>query len=572
MAGMRRVTASMRAMVCSARAWALTPGVLVTVTPRALQAARSTLSVPAPQIEIRRSLGQAASTRAVKRAWARMLTTTPASPMRSIRVASWSAPRSVNTRTWPIFISGASATEPVSAGGKSSGTTFFTAGSLGIGLVIVCIAGEARVVAEPGGIEQREVHRGLAVHDPLGHHAAGHGGMLEAVAAEADSKEEPLHAGGGADDGVIVGRERPQPRPAARDFGALEQGQAMHGLGHGLVELAPVHRHLLVLADVLDVAGAQQHLLHLLAKVEAAGLIVGERHRPGQLGKRLREEDVATAGKDRHRDAGQPAHPRGRGTGGVDDYRRGDLTLGCAHAAHFAAGYVDGRHLDAFHDAGAQLAGPLREALGHLGGAGEAVLRAPDGGDQVVHAQRGHDGLRFFRRDDAHVDAQAPLERDARLEAAQVLFVRDQEEIADLLEARVDAELLREILEHAEALEREADLRLGRELGADAARGLAGGAAADCLALEDDDVTLATPGQVIGDAAADHAAADDDHACCLWLIHGSDRPRHASAFQQRVVNAPWRAGIADQLQLGHLASELVEEAVVGLAPEGQHHG
>jgi hypothetical protein len=88
MAGMRRVTASMRAMVCSARAWALTPGVLVTVTPRALHAARSTLSVPAPQMEIRRSLGQAASTRSVKRAWARMLTTTSASPMRSIRFDS----------------------------------------------------------------------------------------------------------------------------------------------------------------------------------------------------------------------------------------------------------------------------------------------------------------------------------------------------------------------------------------------------------------------------------------------------------------------------------------------------
>jgi hypothetical protein len=75
-------------MVCSASAFALTPGVLVTVTPRALQATRSTLSVPAPQIEIRRSLGQAASTRSVKRAWARMFRTASASPMRSIRVAS----------------------------------------------------------------------------------------------------------------------------------------------------------------------------------------------------------------------------------------------------------------------------------------------------------------------------------------------------------------------------------------------------------------------------------------------------------------------------------------------------
>src|SRR5882724_11528363 len=488
MAGRRRVTASMRAMVCSARAWALTPGVLVTVTPRALHAARSTLSVPAPQMEIRRSLGQAASTRSVKRAWARMLTTTSASPMRSIRVDSPSAPRSVNTRTCPIFFSGASATEPVNAGGKSSGTTIFTAGSLGIGLVLVSIAGEARVVTEPGGIEQREVHRGFAVQYPLGHHAAGHGGMLEAVAAEADGEEEALHAGGGAKNGVVVGGERTQARPAARDLRALEHGQTMHGLGHGLVELAPVHGHDLVLADVLDVAGAQQHLFHLLAEVEAAGLIVGQRHGAGQLGKQLREEDVATTGEDGQGDAGQSAHPRGGGAGRVDDHGRGDLALRGAHTAHLAAGHVDGRHLHAFHDAGAQLAGPLGEALGHLGGAGQAVLGTPHGGDQVVHVQGGHDGLGFLGRDDAHVDAEALLQRDARLEGAQVLLVGDEEEIADLLEAGVDAELLREVLEHAEALEGEADFRLRRELGADAARGFAGGAAAYGLALEDDDV------------------------------------------------------------------------------------
>src|SRR6266540_1384057 len=63
--------------------------------------------------------GQAASTRSVKRACARMLKATSASPMRSIRVCSWSAPRRVNTRTWPSVFSGASATEPVRAGRKS---------------------------------------------------------------------------------------------------------------------------------------------------------------------------------------------------------------------------------------------------------------------------------------------------------------------------------------------------------------------------------------------------------------------------------------------------------------------
>jgi hypothetical protein len=45
------------------------------VMPRALQAARFTLSLPAPQMEIGCSVGPPTSTRSVDRAWARMLTT-----------------------------------------------------------------------------------------------------------------------------------------------------------------------------------------------------------------------------------------------------------------------------------------------------------------------------------------------------------------------------------------------------------------------------------------------------------------------------------------------------------------
>ena len=59
-----------------------------------------------------------------------------------------------------------------------------------------------------------------------------------------------------------------------------------------------------------------------------------------------------------------------------------------------------------------------------------------------------------------------------------------------------------EILQHLQALERETDLRLGGELGADPSRGLAGGTAAHRLALEHDHVTHVPAGQVVGDAAS----------------------------------------------------------------------
>src|SRR5207245_207082 len=120
----------------------------------------------------------------------------------------------------------------------------------------------------------------------------------------------------------------------------------------------------------------------------------------------------------------------------------------------------------------------------------------------------------------AYVDAEAALQGNARLEAPQGLLVRDEEEIADLLEAGIDAELFREVLEHAEALEGEADLRLRGELRADAAGGFAGRPAAHCFALEHDHVPLAAAGEVVGDAAAHHAAADDDDAGGLGLGHG----------------------------------------------------
>src|SRR6267142_1188315 len=54
--------------------------------------------------------------------------------------------------------------------------------------------------------------------------------------------------------------------------------------------------------------------------------------------------------------------------------------------------------------------------------------------------------------------------------------------------------------------------------------------------------------------------------------HGSDRPGHAGAFEEGVVDAARGVGVADQVELGDLAGEVVEEGVVGFAAEGQDHG
>src|SRR6266480_7267124 len=107
---------------------------------------------------------------------------------------------------------------------------------------------------------------------------------------------------------------------------------------------------------------------------------------------------------------------------------------------------------------------------------------------------------------------------DPRLEPAKLLLLGEEIEVADLPVARIDAELVREPPEDVDALQGKADLGLGRELNADAACRLAGRARADAFALEEDDVAEPAAGQVVGDRAAHHAAADD---------HRAGRPRQA---------------------------------------------
>src|SRR2546428_455740 len=259
---------------------------------------------------------------------------------------------------------------------------------------------------EAAGIEEREVEGGLAVQEPLGDIPAGGGRVLEAVAAEADGEEEALDARRPADDRVVVGRQRPEARPAAGDPRVLHERQT------------------------------------------------GER-----------------------------------------------------------------RHLHALEDLDAELARSARERVRHLGGPCHGVLGPPDPRDQVVHAEGGDELLRVCGRDDADVRAQRSLERDPLLEPAEVPLLGEEIEVADRRVARVDAELFLEALEDLDALEREADLGLGRELNADATRRLAGRPRADGLALEDDDVAESTAGQVVGDRAADHAAADDDRARRPGRVH-----------------------------------------------------
>jgi len=142
-----------------------------------------------------------------------------------------------------------------------------------------------------------------------------------------------------------------------------------------------------------------------------------------------------------------------------------------------------------------------------------AVERAERGGEEVVRAEPRDDAARLLGREQARGDAELLLKREGAAEGGDLLLARQQEEVAPLLEADLAARLLGEALVAADALERDPDVQLVRELGADAAGGLARGARAEGLPLDEDAAGGARARQVVEGARAHDAAADDDHLC-----------------------------------------------------------
>src|SRR5206468_12564103 len=101
---------------------------------------------------------------------------------------------------------------------------------------------------------------------------------------------------------------------------------------------------------------------------------------------------------------------------------------------------------------------------------------------------------------------------------------RQKEQVAVLMEVDRMADLVLEPLEERDRFDREADVRLVRELVADAARVAPGGSRAQQrLALEDDDVGHAAAREMVGDAGAHAPAADDDDFS--RALHANNRPR-----------------------------------------------
>src|SRR5262249_29840199 len=91
--------------------------------------------------------------------------------------------------------------------------------------------------------------------------------------------------------------------------------------------------------------------------------------------------------------------------------------------------------------------------------------------------------------------------------------VGEQEEVALLPQADVLPEPFVEAFPDADAVGGEADVRLGRELLPDPARGVGGRATADRVLLQNDDVGQTALCQRVRDRAAHDSGTDDDGVC-----------------------------------------------------------
>jgi hypothetical protein len=125
-------------------------------------------------------------------------------------------------------------------------------------------------------------------------------------------------------------------------------------------------------------------------------------------------------------------------------------------------------------------------------------------------------------REHAARDVQRVLQGDRRLEQLRLLVRAEEEEVADAVEPEGAAGGGVQAVVRLQAAGGERDVQGVRELTAKAADRLAGRAAAQLGRVEQDDVGQTVLGEVVGDADADDAAADDDDLRALGQgLHAS---------------------------------------------------
>ena len=366
-----------------------------------------------------------------------------------------------------------------------------------------------------------EVHRRPSVADPIGDDLAGATARGDADRVEARRDEEVTDLGRLTDVVAVVRREALGPVEEELDAGIGEHRNATHrGLEDRLEVLGVLGQRIEAerLRDAVHAPGlgdgleaADEQLAGVLLVVRT--FVVDAQHRQVRRYALdgLGDDVEMLRGVQRDRDPRRTAELPRPHAGADDDRIRRDVTRLGVDADRPPLLDADARDLRVLEDLGAAHARAAREGLRRVDGVGLTVLADEDAADEVAHLEQRPPLADLGRREQIDLETEGLAHRGAAMELLEPRRRLRDADRAVLLEARRLPRLgLERAVELGGVLGELRQVARGAQL-ADETRRVPGRTAGELLAFEQDDIGDADLRQVVGDRAAGHAAADDDH-------------------------------------------------------------
>jgi hypothetical protein len=383
--------------------------------------------------------------------------------------------------------------------------------------------------AEPPEVHVPDVEPRIALDDPVGHdpsHAAGSG---DAVGAEAARHEEAADLRRLAEDELAVGGEGLGPVDQADDLRAADRRHPMDGALHQGREALPVRRQQLMVEvgrDPVESPRRRRALVapghqppDLLAEIHEVIRVAEHRDRRVHPVDGLRHQVLMGHRDERDRDARHAADLRRVHPAGVHHDLGPDGPRGGLHLPDAAVADADPEHAGAGADRRPALPRAFRQRHGEAARVEVPVRREVDRAEDAVEAHHREQALRLGRAD--LLEGQAKRLRPALLPPVleDAIGRAREAEAPGLPPARVPPGLGAEPpvalhAPHHQARQRDGGPELPHE-----SRRVKRRSARQLGALDEHDVAPPLRGQVVRDARAAHAAADDDRPRVLG--HGA---------------------------------------------------
>ena len=221
-----------------------------------------------------------------------------------------------------------------------------------------------------------------------------------------------------------------------------------------------------------------------------------------------------------HGGAGFGAKFMGPHAGAVDHRVSAHHALRRAHADGTAVFHQNLLDLGVLENTGAAALGPFGQGLCRVNRVGAAILGQEHATHQVAGVHARPELADFAGGQGLHLQPKALGHRRAAKQLFHPGGMGGHGHRASLAEAGgLPGFLLQRGVERGGVLRQSRQVVRGAQL-ADQPRRMPGGATGQLLAFQQHHVGAASQGQVVGDAAAHNAAADNHHLRPIWQVHG----------------------------------------------------